>query len=49
MNSIATSPKHPQHIQWRPVMGVEYCTNGSNPEAILSRLCKGFDPMEAGR
>jgi hypothetical protein len=49
MNSIATYSKHPQPIQWQLVMGMEYCANGSNPEATLSRLCNGFDPMEAGR
>jgi len=49
MNSKATCSKHPQPIQWQPVMGVEYCANGSNPEAIPSRLSRGFDPMAAGR
>ena len=49
MNSTATFSKHPQPIQWRPVMGLEFGSNGCNPEAIHSRLGMGFDPTEAGR
>ncbi len=52
MNSIITFPKHPQPTQWSPVMGMEYCSNGCQSEAIPSRamrLGKSFNPMEAGR
>jgi hypothetical protein len=49
MNSTATLPKHPQPTRWSPVMGMfhgmECSYTGSNPEAIPSRLGKGFDPM----
>jgi hypothetical protein len=53
MTTITTYPKHPQPTRWSPVMGMfrgmECSSYGSNPEAILSRLGKGIDPVHAGR
>jgi hypothetical protein len=53
MKSNAIYRKHSHTTSWsqgmRLVAGIERSASGCNPEAIPSRLCKGFDPMAAGR